>query len=155
VSPISKIGNDESRFTFHSGGAFGIFASSARALGLILLSEIIDAAAAPVGVSASFTGRDPVDSGGVPVKLPEGTTKPLGFGPVGKPGGLQLRLRDFATEALAGAELQLRDPIILSTNKLYSLLEQAEDAASVVEQRTGIVTTNKPWVRKRRRESCR
>lgn len=40
-----------------------------------------------------------------------------------------------------------------STNKLYSLLKQAEDAASVVGQRTGIVTTDKPWVRKRRRES--
>jgi len=68
-------------------------------------------------------------------------------------GGLRLRLRDFATEALAGAELQLRDPIILPTNKLCSLLEQAEDAASVVGQQTSIVTTSKPWVRKRRRES--
>jgi len=52
-----------------------------------------------------------------------------------------------------GAELQLRDPIILPANKLYSLLQQAEDAASVVGQQTGIVTTDKPWVRKRRRES--
>ncbi|KAG9232706.1 hypothetical protein BJ875DRAFT_505834 [Amylocarpus encephaloides] len=68
-------------------------------------------------------------------------------------GGLRLRLRDFATEALTGVELQLRDPIILPANKLYSLLEHAEDAASVVEQQTGIVTTNKRWVRKRRRES--
>ncbi|KAA6408873.1 MAG: hypothetical protein FRX48_07217 [Lasallia pustulata] len=68
-------------------------------------------------------------------------------------GGLQLRLRDFATEALAGVELQLRDPISLPVNKLYSLLEHAEDAASVVRQQAGIVTTNKPWVRKRRRES--
>ena len=68
-------------------------------------------------------------------------------------GGLQLRLRDFATEALAGVELQLRDPIILPANKLYSLLEHAEDAASVVGQQAGIVTTNKPWVKKRRRES--
>ncbi len=67
-------------------------------------------------------------------------------------GDLRLRLRDFATKALTGAELQLRDPIILSTNKLCSLLEQAEDAASVVEQ-TGIVTADKPWEGKRRRES--
>ncbi|TVY84676.1 hypothetical protein LSUE1_G000925 [Lachnellula suecica] len=66
-------------------------------------------------------------------------------------GGLRLRLRDFATEALAGADL--RDPIILPANKLYSLLEDAEDAASVVGQQTGIITTNKPWIRKRRRES--
>ncbi|MCJ1395237.1 hypothetical protein MMC18_008120 [Xylographa bjoerkii] len=68
-------------------------------------------------------------------------------------GGLRLRLRDFATEALAGVDLQLRDPIYLPTNKLCSLLEHAEDAASVVGQQTGIITANKPWVRKRRRES--
>ncbi|KAH7403102.1 hypothetical protein BKA64DRAFT_706616 [Cadophora sp. MPI-SDFR-AT-0126] len=66
-------------------------------------------------------------------------------------GGLRLRLRDFATEALAGADL--RNPITLPANKLYSLLEDAEDAASVVGQQTGIITANKPWVRKRRRES--
>jgi flagellar biosynthesis chaperone FliJ len=54
---------------------------------------------------------------------------------------------------LAGAELQLRDPIIFFANKLCSLLEQAEDAASVVGQQTGIVTTDKPWLRKRWRES--
>jgi len=66
-------------------------------------------------------------------------------------GGLRLRLRDFATEALAGPDL--RDPIILPANKLYSLLEDAEDAASVVGRQTGIITTNKPWIRKRRRES--
>jgi len=68
-------------------------------------------------------------------------------------GGLRLRLQDFATDALTGAELQLCDPIIIPANKLYSLLEQAEDAASVIEQQTGIVTTGKPWIRKRRRES--
>lgn len=68
-------------------------------------------------------------------------------------GGLRLRLRDFATKALAGVELQLRDPIVLPANKLYSLLEHAEDAASVVGQQAGIITTNEPWVRKRRRES--
>ena len=47
-------------------------------------------------------------------------------------GGLRLHLRDFATEALAGVDLQLRDPIYFPANKLYSLLEHAEDAASVV-----------------------
>lgn len=62
-------------------------------------------------------------------------------------------MRDFATEALAEVEQQLRDPILLLANKLYSLLEHAEDAASVVGQQTGIVTTDKPWVRKRRRET--
>ncbi|KAF2752754.1 hypothetical protein EJ05DRAFT_515416 [Pseudovirgaria hyperparasitica] len=68
-------------------------------------------------------------------------------------GGLRLRLRDFATEALAGADVQLRDPIILPVNKLCSLLEQAEDAVSIVGQQTGVITTYKPWIRKRRRES--
>jgi hypothetical protein len=68
-------------------------------------------------------------------------------------GDLPLSLRDFATEALAGAELQLCDPIILPTHKLYSLLKQTGDAASVVGQQTSIVKTNKPWVRKRGRES--
>lgn len=67
-------------------------------------------------------------------------------------GGLQLCLQDFTTEALTRVELQLCDPIILPANKLYLLLEHAEDAASVIEQ-TGIVTTNKPWEMKRRRES--
>ncbi|KAG9228957.1 hypothetical protein BJ875DRAFT_524773 [Amylocarpus encephaloides] len=67
-------------------------------------------------------------------------------------GGLRLRLRDFATEALAGADL-LRNPIIIPANKLCSLLEDAEAAASVVGQQTGIITANKPWIRKRRRKS--
>ena len=67
--------------------------------------------------------------------------------------GLRLRLRDFATEAIAGVELQLRDPIILPADKLYSLLEHADDVASVIREQAGIVTTSKPWVRKRRRES--
>jgi hypothetical protein len=66
-------------------------------------------------------------------------------------GGLRLRLRDFATEALVRADL--RDPITLPADKLYSLLEAAEDAASIVGQQTGIITTKKPWIRKRRRES--
>lgn len=67
-------------------------------------------------------------------------------------GDLRLRLRDFATEALAGADL-LHDPIIIPANKLCSLLEEAEAAASVVGQQTGIITANKPWIRKRRRKS--
>ena len=62
-------------------------------------------------------------------------------------------LRDFATEALAGVELQLRDLIFLPANKLFSLLEDAENAASFVGQQAGIVTIDKPWVRKRRRVS--
>ncbi len=66
-------------------------------------------------------------------------------------GDLRLCLRDFATEALAGANL--RDPSILPATKLYSLLEDAEDIASVVGQQTGIIITNKPWIRKRLRES--
>ncbi|PBP24950.1 hypothetical protein BUE80_DR004109 [Diplocarpon rosae] len=76
--------------------------------------------------------------------------------PDGKPtlsrtGGLQLRLRDFATEALA--EDSLRDPIILSPDKLYSILQDAEDATSVVVQQTGMMRTNKPWIRKQSRDS--
>jgi hypothetical protein len=59
-------------------------------------------------------------------------------------GGLWLRLRDFATEALAEVKQQLRDSILLFADKLYSLLKHAEDAASVVGQQTSIVTTDKP-----------
>jgi hypothetical protein len=67
--------------------------------------------------------------------------------------GLWLCLRDFATKALADVEQQLRDLILFSANKLYSLLEHAKDTASVIRQQTSIVTTDKPWVRKRRRET--
>jgi hypothetical protein len=68
-------------------------------------------------------------------------------------GGLQLRLRDFTTEALAEPDGRLRDPIVISANTLCSFLEHAEDKASAVGQQTGVVTSAKPWVRKRRRET--
>ncbi|ELR06578.1 hypothetical protein VC83_06264 [Pseudogymnoascus destructans] len=71
---------------------------------------------------------------------------------VSRTGGLQLRLRDFTTEDLAQPNGRLRDPIFISANTLCSFLENAERNASVATQQTSIITSAKPWVRKRRRE---
>jgi hypothetical protein len=54
---------------------------------------------------------------------------------------------------LAEPEGRLRDPIVISANTLSSFLEHAEDKESVVGQHIGVVTSAKPWVRKRRRET--
>ncbi|KAF7858464.1 hypothetical protein EAF04_009064 [Stromatinia cepivora] len=74
--------------------------------------------------------------------------------PSGSPtGGLRLRLRDFVPTGLAGAELQLRDPIIIPSNKLYSWLEQAEGGAPFAGQEIGFVQADPPWEGQERRDS--
>ncbi|TVY90308.1 hypothetical protein LAWI1_G003603 [Lachnellula willkommii] len=67
--------------------------------------------------------------------------------------GLELRLRDFTTEELADSDGRLRDPIWISAHTLCACLEGAENTASIVKQKAGVVRSTKPWVRKRRRES--
>jgi hypothetical protein len=67
-------------------------------------------------------------------------------------GGLQLRLRDFAAEALAEPKGQLRDLIVISASNLCSFLQRAEDRATFIKQQKGIKSA-KTFVRKRRRDS--
>lgn len=67
-------------------------------------------------------------------------------------GGLQLRLRDFTTEAFTESQGQLRDPIFISANELCSFLDLAESEASVVTDETGLLIPEDPSVRKRRRD---
>ncbi|SLM35946.1 hypothetical protein LPUS_05356 [Lasallia pustulata] len=66
--------------------------------------------------------------------------------------GLQLRLQDFTTIALAEPEAGLCGSIAISAKTLCLFLEYAEDQVSIVKQQTDVVTSAKPWVRKRRRE---
>jgi hypothetical protein len=65
--------------------------------------------------------------------------------------GLRLHLRDFA-ECLAGGDLQLKDPIDITAQQLFSFLELAELRTSVRGQKAGSVSTKK-YAEKRRRQS--
>jgi hypothetical protein len=66
--------------------------------------------------------------------------------------GIQLRLRDFTTEAVTKSQGQLRDPIFISANKLCSFLDLAESEASAITDETGLLVSEDPLVRKRRHD---
>ncbi|KAJ8059729.1 hypothetical protein OCU04_011373 [Sclerotinia nivalis] len=68
-------------------------------------------------------------------------------------GGLRLRLEDFVPTGIAGAELQLSDPVIIPSNKLYSWLQQAEGGAPFAGEEIGFVQVDPPWEGTYRRDS--
>jgi hypothetical protein len=64
-----------------------------------------------------------------------------------------LQLEDFGTKAFATKFPDLTDSIHISAKQLFSFLERAEVKARRLKQGEGLITSDKPWIRKRRRDS--